>query len=402
MSRSNLIKWLGCGGALLLVGFACAATVFRKEWFPTPQERMRAGVQATLDRLAEAYNEGKPELLDEVFDPDNPGFKRMAKAVFDLQEDSFFGEEAFYRFTATSYQPTELGYVLVNVRVNGNWATFWYFREAEGRWWLSEPTPDQLGEPQTIETEHFRLTYYPWSEDILPLLTETLEASYTQTIDVLGQAPTTKSEVAVMPLSELVSLRYRSVLGLYIPEKDSDPPTGKIVVVSPHTYLASPYALALGWKPVLTDLLAHEYTHLVHHQVFLGEGWTIDWVVEGLAEYVANDEDALHTICYAVEQDFAVPIWNPADPDQADLVHLTGLDKDVALAYSLAHLLVIHTVETYGGLDAVWDLAEAHERNPRNFGRSVQSALDVSYEEFDEGWLAWVDERCNGGYYHAP
>src|SRR5688500_9889705 len=59
-------------------------------------DEIKAGIQHSLDRYAQAYNENDPELLTQVVDQENLPFRRIVKSRFDeFQTSSDAGQIRF-------------------------------------------------------------------------------------------------------------------------------------------------------------------------------------------------------------------------------------------------------------------------------------------------------------------
>jgi hypothetical protein len=139
-------------------------------------------------------------------------------------------------------------------------------------------------------------------------------------------------------------------------------------------------------------VLTHEYTHLVHNRSFDNAGKLADWMVEGLAEYVAGAPSE-YELAQAVKGDHIIPIVDEQSSimQRQDLVHLYRLKQDVSLAYALSHSLVVYIDQKYGGLDAFWKLARAYDKH-QNMDAALRDAFGVSYQEFDAGWRKWLTQ----------
>jgi hypothetical protein len=69
------------------------------------------------------------------------------------------------------------------------------------------------------------------------------------------------------------------------------------------------------------------------------------------------------------------------------------LEQDFDLSYDFATSLVEFTVENYGGLEGLWKLAEASDQTG-DFKGAVQTALGISYDEYNNQWQAWLRKKC--------
>ena len=72
---------------------------------------------------------------------------------------------------------------------------------------------------------------------------------------------------------------------------------------------------------------------------------------------------------------------------------MESLEKDRGLAYAYAYTVVAYIVETYGGLDGFWKLAQAYDR-VQGMERALQEAFGVGLEQFEREWMDWVKAGC--------
>ncbi len=366
---------------------------------PTPtlagtpgQADLQRSIQQTIDLYARAYNENKLDLLKQAVDQTNLPFRRLVQTRFEDFQKSFLQGKYRFSFTVIDVQPREHGFMLAHILTREGGATDWLFRQVDGRWVLSEPTVEQVGQVKQVETDHFIFNTYPWAGDINDQVIELTENARERVLDRLGKAPDEKALVDIMPI---YGLRPGDDPGAaaYYDEHSRNTDQDRILVYAPHSYLFGYYDPDLGWEADLEDVLTHEYTHLVHNRSFDNAGELVDWMVEGLAEYVseAASEYELHQ---AVKNDHIIPIVDQTSSilDRQDLGHMYMLKEDMSLAYALAHSLVVYIDQKYGGLDAFWKLARAYDKH-QDMDEALRDALGVSYEEFDRGWRDWLKQH---------
>jgi hypothetical protein len=137
---------------------------------PTDDD-IKAGIQQTLDRYAQAYNDNKPDILKQVVDQSNLPFRRVVQGRFDTYQQSIFAGQVTSGYKVNSIKPRDLGFVQAQVtRASDGGVADWLFRQANGKWLLSEPTEDQIGQRLTIKTEHFVYYTYPGPRTSTPSL----------------------------------------------------------------------------------------------------------------------------------------------------------------------------------------------------------------------------------------
>jgi hypothetical protein len=359
---------------------------------PTDAE-IKAGIQKSLDAYADAYTHNKPDVLDQTIDRENKPFYRIVRSRFDEFQSSYLAGQIEFQYRVTAIQKREYGFVIAHIDAGYGSSADWAFRQLDGVWVLSEPTVKQAGDPVRTETAHFIFTTYPWSDDVNPRIMEMMETARGDAEKVLGKAPEEKANVKIMPIYGLSPFNPMNAIALYIEEQG--PIKNIIEVYAPYSYAFGRYDTALGWDKDLQTTLTHEYTHMVHARVFNNAGRLADWMSEGLAEYVSTvNNDNLYSACDALRSGTLIPILDDSDAlAKQDLMHMSALDENTRLGYDYSHALVEFTVENYGGLDGFWKLAAALDKTG-DFKKAVQDAFGISYDEYNEKWLAWLKRQC--------
>jgi hypothetical protein len=357
-------------------------------------EAVRAAIQATVDDYARAYSTGDAELLRSTVDQSNAPFRRLVQERFDTAQESSLGQGSF-TLEVLELRPRELGFVQATVERDGRYRYDWLFREVEGRWLLSEPSERQLGERYSFESEHFIYEAYHWADDVNEQVAELMERARTQVVDRLGVAPEGKFTVRLRPIFGITPPSGPNALAWYA--SASRPRGDRMHINLPGGYQFGGYDTGQGWQEQLYWVLAHEYTHLVNQRSIMPNSEMRDWMYEGLAEYVA-DNPRSSSVSAAVRSGNIIPIVDPAGGVRPqDLDHLYLLDRDVSLAYGLSYSLVAYIVEQHGGLDTLWALARTMKETPgtgaARYDRAMREALGVSFEQFDGGWRAWLEEN---------
>ena len=359
-------------------------------------DEIKAGIQASLDMYAQAYNENDPALLQQVVDQDNKPFRRIVISRFDDFQNSSQAGTGTFSYSLISINKREFGYVIAQFSTAGGYQADWPFRQINGIWVITEPTVEQVGAPVITDTEHFTFTTYPWADDVNQQIMDMMEVARTNAEEVLGQAPTEKANVKIMPIYGLSPFNPMNAIALYNKNSGANDATLQniIEVYTPESFAYSFYDPSVGWDGELQRTLNHEYAHMVHARVFDNAGRLADWMSEGLAEYVAGADENLYWACDAARSGMIIPILDESDAfAKQDLMHMYLLEQDFGLSYSFAHSLVSFTVENYGGLDGFWKLADALD-DTGDFKKAVQKAFGISYEEYDQKWREWLKGQC--------
>jgi hypothetical protein len=173
-----------------------------------------------------------------------------------------------------------------------------------------------------------------------------------------------------------------------------DPSDNTIEAYAPFSYAFGSYEPALGWDGKMQTTLTHEFTHLIHWQVFDRAGRLADWMSEGLAEYVSGAVENKYWACDAYKSGTFIPIIDESDAVyKQDLMHMYLLEQDFGLSYDFATSIVDFIVERHGGLDGFWKLANALDETS-DFKKAVPQAFGISYEQFDKEWQDWLKNQC--------
>lgn len=353
------------------------------------------GIQATLDDLARAYNTGDAELLRTTVDQSNVPLRRLVQERFDAYQRASVGGGSAFAYRVTGVEPRDLGFVLAHINTASGLRADWLFREVDGRWRLSEPTEEQLGERFNIESEHFVFHTYAWSGDANQELVAMMEQARDQVVTRLGREPEGRYNVYVRPIFGLTPPADAGALAWY--QAATRPRGDRIEIYAPGSYAFGAYNPDEGWQGLLGQVLVHEYTHLVHLRSFPEYYGLSDWMSEGLAEYVADNPRA-EIVSAAVREGRIIPIVDRSNVTAPqDLDHLSLLECDVGLAYGLAYALTAHIVERYGGIEGFWKLAGAMRRAPgtgaARYDGAMGEVFGVSFAEFDAGWREWLRQR---------
>lgn len=367
------------------------STIEPGETLDFTDDEIKAGIQQSLNTYAEALTDNRPELLQQVVDQENKPFRRIVSSRFNDFQESYMSGQVHFEFTVLDITRREYGFVVARFSA-GTAEAAWPFRYVDGAWRLSEPSPDQVGEPTITETDHFRVTAYAWSEDYNPLIIEMLETARLEVEEVLGSVPDEKPTVEIMPIYGLRQFESMQAVASY--SKGASPSSDRILIYAPNSFVYSFYDAERSWQAELQDVLTHEYTHLTHARSFDGAGKLADWMSEGLAEYVAGQTENSRIACDAMEAGTLIPILDETrDYGKQDLMHMYSLTENFGLSYDFAMSLVEFTVAEYGGLDGFWRLARELD-DKGDLKKAVQNTFGVTFEEYNAQWLAWLRKKC--------
>jgi hypothetical protein len=365
-----------------------ATTISQPTALITPTRRdtdIQIGIQDAVNRYAQAYNQRDAELLKQVVDQSNPPFRRFMQTRFERASQGNLSEEQrSYQVRAIlKYYPHD--FVLARIESGGKVSDV-TFRQVDDRWMLSEPTEAQIGERRQVESEHFTFSVYPWLDDINPTIIAMMEQARKNVQNRLGKVSAQKPIVHVKPIFGVGRPEDASIQASY--HRD-DRVRDRIELFAPQSYAFGFYDPALGWEKALEQILTHEYTHLVNDRMFTPLSQMSDWMVEGLADYIA---DLPHTdaVRATVQVERIIPIVDTSTSiEKHDLQHLDLLTADADVAYGLAYSLVAYISTHSGGLDGFWRLVDAYAKT-QNLDTSLQQAYGIDYATFDSEWRAWL------------
>jgi hypothetical protein len=350
-----------------------------------PDARL-AGIQDTLDQYSQAYRERDRALLTRTIDPANASLISVLVDRFQTTMQTTSATAAPVSYQAEDVTSREHGFVQVRVRQQDGQVADWLFHQVGQQWLLAEPTARQLGERQQIETAHFTFYTYSWAQAINPTIMDLMEQARAQVLQTLGTVPDKKARVYIRPIAGIAPMQGTTGTAMYDPNVRSK---DLIAISAPASFSFPFYDPAEGWQPALKRVLAHEYTHFVNDNSSIPLARMSNWMVEGLAEYVAEPERMAH-LRDLVQQRGVIPIIDPSTKGQKhDLEHLDLLGADRGLGYGLSYSLVVFIVERYGGLDGFWKLVKAFDTT-QDLDAALQQAFGISYPQFDRDWRAWL------------
>ncbi len=142
-----------------------------------------------------------------------------------------------------------------------------------------------------------------------------------------------------------------------------------------------PSSSNLSW---IENVIPHEIAHLFFFQVINADiyFWP-SWLDEGLAQYYefSDNEVALERVVQAAHDKALLPLVLisgdfGSDPEQA------------YLAYDQSYSVVFYMLETWGQ-DGLQKLI-ANFREGMGYREAVEGAYQISWEEFEAGWITWL------------
>ncbi|KAB8145832.1 hypothetical protein F8S13_01770 [Chloroflexia bacterium SDU3-3] len=354
---------------------------------PTPAHAA-AGIQQTLDRYTQAYNQNDQQLLTQIIDPQRLPFRRFTLSNFTSFQSSWEHDRARASLKLLGTTPLSDGLVLAHIQAsNGNLAD-WPLRQVDGQWLLSEPSKQQLGTPSDMTIGHITFTTYPWADDINQEVIDLMRQAQHDAADRLGKDTDTKLNVIIKPSFELSPFENAGYVAVYKPNYG---PHGHdlIEIFAPHTYMFGFYGKSGGWQRELRQTLTHEYAHMIHKRVFGNVGYFTGWMTEGLATYVSQEPIGA-TIRRALSSHAIIPLIDKQHSiDKYDLMHMRAITSDRPQAYALAASVVAYIDERYHGLDSFWKMARNYQ-DSQDIDQAMRDALGTSADDFERDWETWL------------
>jgi hypothetical protein len=349
-----------------------------------------AGIQETLNRQAAARAALDRDAYMATIDQRNLTWRRIQRETFDALAAA--GRPRPERYTVTRVQPKQDGYykAWIDVVAGGGSAVqyqaVWVFRRAETGWLHSEVLVEELGPRQTMETEHFVLSYYAWDDDVIGRMAGVAEQAYARVTERLGAAPGFKAILSVNPTFGAHSgLRGFGTWAAYLPDTKN-----LILVRSIESYGAGLVSPGETQEDRFLVAITHEYTHLVNDQLVPIVKMP-HWMSEGLAQFVSDDfrpDVALRALrsprFTSLDQASEVIAWG-TDPGKG------YTQADISMAYAVSAYGVAYFVEQFG-LEKFFDLARAFAES-RRWDESFTAVTGSDWGQFQRDWLAWTRQR---------
>jgi len=234
-----------------------------------------------------------------------------------------------------------------------------------------------------FETDHFEIHYYPEEEALAREVCELAEAAYRHDTRLLREKPHTKTPLFI----------YRNQVDF------------QQTNISPHIIgvgtggfteaFKSRIALpAPDSREQLREVIFHEFIHVLQFNILYGEGlrsfrvykgYLIPlWIIEGLAEYGAQDWDSYADMVVrdAVLHDRLIP-----------LTLMEGFNhlEDVYLAYKESQLAVQYLAERFGEdkLAAIFKKFKSQI----SLSQILRETIGIGLREFNQDFLYWVKEK---------
>ena len=356
---------------------------------PSSPAEVIAGVQETLNRQAAARAATDKAAYMATIDQTDLTWRRIQGEVFDADTANRGPQPTN---TVTRAQPKQGDYYKVWIDVTPPGASnparyaVWIFRRLDGRWLMSEIAYTELGARKALDTEHFRLNYYAWDDDVVEGTGRVAEQAYSTVVQKLNAAPSFRTLVSVNPTYGSHSgLRGRDTLAAYLPDTKN-----MILLRSPESFGAGEAPIGQSSEDHLLYPFTHEYTHLVNDQIVPVVKIT-QWMAEGLAEYVSgNFREAEVRQAFRAGRELAIGkadeiIEWKTDPAKGYTI------GQVSLSYGEAAFAVAYFMERFGQ-DAFWQLARTFAES-RRWAESFSATVGISWEQFQGDWTRWLRQR---------
>ena len=236
--------------------------------------------------------------------------------------------------------------------------------------------PLEFTEP--LESAHFTIYYREDHTIIAQEVRDIAESLYDTAVTFMEYTPREKIEIYLYPSS----YAFASLIA----EKGSNGFT---------LHCGCPFSTeSLGMDPLMRRQLVASGISLVLLRNMIPIGWnelktTHTWLRVGIEQYYAtNGENKLAPIAIHVLRERGML---PVSFDEI------SIEKSGALVYPLSFTIIQYMIESYGMEEfhtflhslEEWDQTQTTKRN---VDRALAEAFGKTREEFEQGWLSWVEE----------
>jgi hypothetical protein len=353
----------------------------------TPEEQAVAGeIEELLDRQALARASGDREAYMATIDQRNLVWRRIQGSVFDASSR----QRQSLRVTRVQLKPDGYYKAWIEFRAapdaGAHGFAVWVFRQTDQGWLHSEPLIEELGPRITSDSEHFRMSYYAWDEDVLERTMAVAEAARAMVTAKLAPPPVERVTVSMNPtFGSHSALREFGTWAAYLPGVRD-----LVLTRSLESFGATTTAPGETQDDRLLVALAHEYTHLVNdHIVSIVK--IPHWMSEGLAEYVAGNMRR-DVVTRALAARRLVPLERASEAIEWGTDPVKGYTlNDVVLGYAEAAWAVAYFIHRFGQ-DAFFDLSRAYAES-RRWEESFSGVTQTTWANFQDAWQQWLREQ---------
>ena len=232
-----------------------------------------------------------------------------------------------------------------------------------------------INEWHELETDHFIIMHHNLDESTLSMIAEEAENTYDKVTSDLKYHPDNKTVIRIGPEEKDQEDGWEGSYGVDSKTIDLQCPTQRM------------WYFFQDYESYIQEALIHEFTHHI-----LSDGYKLglpDWLNEGIATYEAKKkiEDfagyrKFRTVASKNELLPLADMWT---------FYLLLEDDEIPLAYVESYTVVEYTVNTYGP-DTLVNILIAQRDNP-DMHEVIKDTLDVSYEDFELGWMNYVKEK---------
>ncbi|MDJ0837119.1 MAG: hypothetical protein QNK37_11425 [Acidobacteriota bacterium] len=237
---------------------------------------------------------------------------------------------------------------------------------------------DQTYNWKIYESEHFKIYHYEGTEHLLEDVANKVEAAYTRISGKLQHELNFKVPFIFYKTHEEFS--HTNVFPGFLPRSVgafAEPFQSRILM-----------PVDLAPEP-LYALIVHELTHIFQYDMLYNNristiirAQTPTWFDEGMASYVADDENNLDRM---VLRDVAV--------NASGALSLRNFGNQSYIAYRVGHAAFDYIEEQYG-IEGVRDFLWQFRKNiAGNVGGAISRAFEISPEEFDRDFRKYLRKR---------
>lgn len=405
VARRTLVLGLAAGGTAAMVGCSLRPAQAKvalpsvagskvpapaRQEGPGPDDPVVAAIQDVVNRRAAALAAADRDAFNATIDQRNLTFRRIQGDTF--AQAAANGPKAPSTYTVARVQAKQDPYYKAWIDVTPPDASspqsevVWAFRPGDNGWLHTEILNEEIGNRKTMDTDHFRLSYYDWDADVVDRMGAVAERANAKASDKLGYSPAFLTILSCNPTYASHSgLSGMGTQAAYLSDTKNT-----IIMHSIESFGAGATPIGSTPEDVLFPTLTHEYTHLVNDQLVPIVKMK-KWMSEGLAEYVAENLRVNQVVAalkagrqFTLDKAEEAIFWT-TDPAKG------YTNADVSLAYGEAAHAVTYFVERFT-FDKFMELARAYAENQRWEPVFLQ-VVGIEWGRFQTDWLDWVRRR---------
>lgn len=259
-----------------------------------------------------------------------------------------------------------------------------YYRLHDQNWLRTIPSAQQRGELQITETRHFRLEYYGIDADVAQAVSQQLDSIYAKLYRRLAMPTPTHQGKQTIALVPAIIRNWHSY-------RDRIEFTSPALAAIPVTQSDEQYVLE-----IVVNRLTHQAVQEAMARTRTGTEYRWNLMLWGIRSWLLEDLTGEQSP-WSAEAATALRATLARNP-RVDLTLLNRWystdqpsEEEIMARYLLAESMITYAMETYG-TDRLPTLLQDFSYYSQ-WHHLIPQVFDVSMEEFEAGWRAYVRER---------